>query len=65
MTQELGWQKSSFSSSGNNCIELARTPNGIAMRESDEPGVVIATTRPRLDAFLAAVKAGKLDRPAP
>ncbi|MFE9249938.1 DUF397 domain-containing protein [Streptomyces sp. NPDC007088] len=58
------WQKSSFSG-GNalNCIEVGATATGgIALRESEEPGVVVTTTPDNLRAFIKGVKAGEFDR---
>ncbi|MCC3779524.1 DUF397 domain-containing protein [Streptomyces sp. UNOB3_S3] len=52
------WQKSSFSTESSDCLEFSRSLQGIAIRESDAPTTVLATTPPRLRALLAAVKAG-------
>lgn len=63
---EIQWQKSSFSSEGNNCVELGTSPTldaAVLMRESDSPEVVLTSTRERLTRLLAAVRAGKLDQP--
>ncbi|MER7791749.1 DUF397 domain-containing protein [Streptomyces sp. NPDC097640] len=56
------WRKSSFSTSGANCVELAAVDHGIHMRESDEPDTVLRTTPATLRSFIRAVKAGGLDR---
>ncbi|MFE7034210.1 DUF397 domain-containing protein [Streptomyces sp. NPDC057621] len=54
---ELTWLKSSFSeASGNNCVEVAATEDGTALRESDEPGRILAVRTESLSALLAAVK---------
>ncbi|GHF50450.1 hypothetical protein GCM10010218_34990 [Streptomyces mashuensis] len=50
------WQKSSFSSQGNECVELAAAQPHLLLRESDAPHTVIATTPARLRALLAALK---------
>ena len=43
----LHWQKSSYSSEGNNCVELATSNDGtIRLRESDDPTVTL-TFQPR------------------
>ncbi|MFE4516192.1 DUF397 domain-containing protein [Kitasatospora sp. NPDC056783] len=56
------WQKSSFSGDTANCVYVAAASDGtIAIRESDEPDVIITTLPDRLDAFLRAVKAGEFD----
>jgi hypothetical protein len=58
----LSWQKSSHSSEGSNCIELAAAPDGtVHLRESDDPGVVVTTERAKLRAFILGVKAGEFD----
>ncbi|GGP70609.1 DUF397 domain-containing protein [Saccharothrix coeruleofusca] len=33
----LSWRKSSYSSSQANCVEIAHTPTGIAVRDSKNP----------------------------
>jgi hypothetical protein len=60
---EIQWRKSSKSSGaeGNNCLELAERGGEILMRESDNPGVVIHTTRAKLRAFLGGAKEGEFD----
>ncbi|WP_455351362.1 DUF397 domain-containing protein [Streptomyces sp. SYSU K217416] len=56
---ELKWLKSSFSeASGNACVEVAATTDGVALRESDAPAQAITTDRGALRALLAGVKAG-------
>ncbi|MGH3405042.1 MAG: DUF397 domain-containing protein [Streptosporangiaceae bacterium] len=34
---EITWRKSSRSNAGNNCVEIARTNAGIAIRDSKNP----------------------------
>ncbi|MDG4858571.1 DUF397 domain-containing protein [Streptomyces sp. T-3] len=56
MTAAPVWQKSSFSGNEDapNCVELA-APKGtyaILLRESEEPGKVVATTTAGLDALI-------------
>ncbi|MFD9425198.1 MULTISPECIES: DUF397 domain-containing protein [unclassified Streptomyces] len=60
---EIQWRKSTKSSGaeGNNCLELAEFGGEILMRESDNPDVVIRTTRVKLRAFLGGVKDGEFD----
>ncbi|MFC9226028.1 DUF397 domain-containing protein [Streptomyces hygroscopicus] len=56
------WRKSSYSGdAANNCVELARTPDTVLLRESDDPQTVITTTPAALRALTRAVKAGRLD----
>ncbi len=63
----MNWQKSSFSEDQANCVELASSPTGIHIRESDAPHTVITTDRTRLAAVLRALKADatvtRTDRP--
>ncbi|MFD5389088.1 DUF397 domain-containing protein [Streptomyces sp. NPDC127074] len=59
----LEWRKSSFSSGvgGQDCVEVATTPNDrIHIRESDDPAVVIATRPTPWGAFVRGGKAGGL-----
>ncbi|MFE5124679.1 DUF397 domain-containing protein [Streptomyces sp. NPDC056669] len=59
---DLTWQKSSFSDgAGPNCVELADAPDGIRIRESDEPETVIRTSPATLRSFIRAVRAAHLD----
>ncbi|GLV79297.1 DUF397 domain-containing protein [Streptomyces hygroscopicus] len=56
------WRKSSFSTDvGANCVELATSPDGIRIRESDQPDAVLRTTPATLRSFIRAVKAASLD----
>jgi hypothetical protein len=58
----IEWQKSSFSgANGEDCVELASVDGAIVMRESDDPGVVLATTPEVLRAFIQGVKTGDFD----
>ncbi|MBA2808506.1 DUF397 domain-containing protein [Streptomyces sp. KM273126] len=59
MLTTLHWQKSSYSSEGNNCLELAPAPDGtIRLRESDEPTVSLALQVPGLNSLLHAARRG-------
>ncbi|MFD8967560.1 DUF397 domain-containing protein [Streptomyces sp. NPDC059568] len=60
---DVQWRRSSKSSNadGNNCLELAEYDGEILMRESDNPDVVIRTTRTKLRAFLGGAKEGEFD----
>lgn len=53
------WQKSSYSTEGANCVNIATASDGtLRMRESDDPDVILATTPTALSALLASVKEG-------
>jgi hypothetical protein len=53
---ELTWQKSSYSAEAANCLYVAATTGAIHLRESDEPEVILITTRPRLGALIRTLK---------
>ncbi|MET8687388.1 DUF397 domain-containing protein [Streptomyces sp. NPDC004732] len=48
------WQKSSYSNGtdGADCLELARQPGSLLLRESDEPDRVLTLTSGNLTALL-------------
>ncbi|MCO8303201.1 DUF397 domain-containing protein [Streptomyces hygroscopicus] len=58
---DLTWRKSSFSTDGANCVELAAVADGIRLRESDEPDTVLRTSPTTLRSFICAAKAASLD----
>ncbi|GAA1013958.1 hypothetical protein STXM2123_3965 [Streptomyces sp. F-3] len=58
---DIQWRKSSYSEQSGNCLELATVGDLVLVRESDEPDVVVRTTRAKLAAFLAGAKAGEFD----
>ncbi|MEV1022294.1 DUF397 domain-containing protein [Streptomyces sp. NPDC050264] len=63
MVTPLHWQKSSFSGGGdgNNCLELAAASGAIRLRESDEPGVELATGTAPLANLIRVLKAQHRD----
>lgn len=55
----LQWQKSSYSSEGNNCVELATAPDHtIRLRESDAPAVNLTLRTAALSSLLEAIRRG-------
>lgn len=56
----LHWLKSSFSDAGgNNCVEVAAAEGeGIAIRESERPDVILTTSQTALRALVLGVKIG-------
>ncbi|MFH8469609.1 DUF397 domain-containing protein [Streptomyces sp. NPDC017991] len=53
----MKWLKSSFSGDGgNNCVEVASTSNGVALRESDSPAEVLATGQGTLLSLILGIK---------
>lgn len=65
-TTELGgvaWQKSSYSTSQGNCVEMAALPTGeVAVRNSRHPeGPALVYTRPEIEALILGAKDGDFD----
>ncbi len=60
------WAKSSFSSGGDNCVEVAFGDEGVVgVRDSKViPGPLLAVTGEAFAAFLDGVRRGRLDRTA-
>ncbi|WP_424212456.1 DUF397 domain-containing protein [Streptomyces sp. BI20] len=61
MNSEPKWQKSSYSTDTNACVEVAAHDGNIVMRESDDPEFVVTTTPAKLRAFILGIKAGEFD----
>ncbi|MFE9459100.1 DUF397 domain-containing protein [Streptomyces californicus] len=61
MNEALEWQKSSFSASQDQCVEITEKAGQILMRESDDPSAVTTTSREKFAAFIQGVKAGEFD----
>ncbi|MEE1798839.1 MULTISPECIES: DUF397 domain-containing protein [unclassified Streptomyces] len=61
------WQKSSYSSEGGNCVNVAAAPDGtLRLRESDDPDVLLFLAPGQLGSLLIAIKADRLrDLPRP
>ncbi|MFD7262079.1 DUF397 domain-containing protein [Streptomyces sp. NPDC059874] len=62
---EIKWEKSRYSTDaeGSNCLEVsAGEGDEILLRESDDPAVIIRTTRAKLQAFLDGARAGQWDK---
>ncbi|WP_019813077.1 DUF397 domain-containing protein [Saccharomonospora saliphila] len=61
-TTELRWRKSSYSGGGNDCVEVAFTRDGAAVRDSKNPaGGALTVPAAEWDALLAAARTGELD----
>ncbi|MFJ9692764.1 DUF397 domain-containing protein [Kitasatospora sp. NPDC101183] len=58
---QLNWQKSSFSSDQANCVEIASADELVYIRESDDPTLIVTTTRAKLNAWINAAKTGAYD----
>jgi hypothetical protein len=57
MTAPLAWQKSTYSQDNGECVELTARGGAVLLRESDNPTVVLTTTRKDLARFLRFLKA--------
>ncbi len=56
------WRKSSYSGSGNNCVEVATAVRVVLVRDSkDQAGPQLMLTAEQWHSFTAAVKDGALD----
>jgi Domain of unknown function (DUF397) len=56
------WRKSSYSGSGNNCVETATADQVVLIRDSkDQGGPQLRLTAEQWRSFTAAVKDGALD----
>ncbi|WP_405360678.1 DUF397 domain-containing protein [Kitasatospora sp. NBC_00085] len=58
------WQKSSYSASNNECVEVRTLHGLVELRESDDGGVILRTTATKFARFLQGVKAGEFDHHA-
>ena len=60
MQPDLRWRKSSYSSNQGACVEVARLPNGTAVRDSkDAGGPILRFSAEAWRAFLDGVKSGE------
>ncbi|MER6401899.1 DUF397 domain-containing protein [Kitasatospora sp. NPDC059973] len=55
------WQKSSFSSSSDNCMEVRTVDGMVELRESDSGEIIVRTTPLKFAKFVQGVKAGEFD----
>lgn len=61
--EQQRWRKSSYSADTFNCLEIAEHRGQILVRDSKDPfGPVLAFGSPDWRSFVAAVRAGQLDR---
>ncbi|WP_329492154.1 DUF397 domain-containing protein [Kitasatospora sp. NBC_01246] len=55
------WQKSSYSSANDECVEVRALDGLVELRESDTGAVIVRTTPLKFAKFLQGVKAGEFD----
>ncbi|ARF79128.1 DUF397 domain-containing protein [Kitasatospora aureofaciens] len=58
------WQKSTFSGSTENCVEVRAASGAVELRESDEGHRILRTTPAALADLLHGIKAGEFDHHA-
>ncbi|MFK0217386.1 DUF397 domain-containing protein [Streptomyces vinaceus] len=58
---DTNWRKSSRSADKGACLEVAMKDGEVLIRESDDPGQIIRTTRAKLRAFIDGAAAGEFD----
>ncbi|GAB2724651.1 DUF397 domain-containing protein [Kitasatospora kifunensis] len=58
------WQKSSYSTSNDECVEVRTVDGLVELRESDSGNVIIRTTPTKFAKFLQGVKASEFDHHA-
>jgi len=62
MDEQPVWRKSSVSGNNGACLEVAKTQDGRAVRDSKDPdGPVLTFTQTEWIAFIAGAKAGEFD----
>jgi hypothetical protein len=61
-----GWRTSTYSGSGNNCVEVHTSHHGIAVRDSKRPNAgVLMFTAAQWQAFTRKIKTGAGGHPGP
>ncbi|WBP87786.1 DUF397 domain-containing protein [Kitasatospora cathayae] len=55
------WQKSRYSASSDNCVEVRSIGGSLEVRESDDADIVVRTTCLKFAKFLQGAKAGEFD----
>ncbi|MDH6144525.1 MULTISPECIES: DUF397 domain-containing protein [Kitasatospora] len=58
------WQKSSFSTNSNECVEVRTVDGLVELRESDTGDIIVRTTPIKFAKFLQGIKAGEFDHHA-
>ncbi|MFE6872531.1 DUF397 domain-containing protein [Kitasatospora sp. NPDC057692] len=60
----IEWQKSTFSGSGGDCVEVRAVGRSVQIRESDAADQIIQTTPQKFAEFLQDIKAGEFNQQA-
>lgn len=61
-TARMTWKKSTRSNDSGNCVEIAKTPDGVLVRDSKHPhDGNLAFTPSEWNAFLGGAKDGEFD----
>lgn len=61
-----GWRKSTYSGSGNNCVEVRTSHPGIAVRDSNNPHAAVLTfTAAQWRNFTRKIKTSAYGQPRP
>ncbi|MEU1423120.1 DUF397 domain-containing protein [Kitasatospora sp. NPDC005751] len=55
------WQKSSYSASNNECVEVRTVDGMVELRESDSGEIIVRTTPLKFAKFVQGIKAGKFN----
>ncbi|MFD5463492.1 DUF397 domain-containing protein [Kitasatospora sp. NPDC127059] len=58
---QLNWQRSSFSAGEAQYLEIASAGDLVYIRQSDNPDLVVTTTRVKLNAWILGAKDGEFD----
>ena len=58
------WQKATYSSASNACLEVRTVDGLVELRESDDGEIIVRTTPVKFAKFLQGVKAGEFDHHA-
>jgi hypothetical protein len=56
-----GWRKSTYSGSGNNCVEVTTHHTGIAVRDSKRPHTALTFTASQWRTFVRKIRTGGFD----
>jgi len=58
---EVAWRKSKRSQAAGNCVEVADVPDGVYVRDTDDPAVILHVRLESWRAFVEGVKNNEFD----